>query len=169
MLGQEPDSIEAAVALASHPLWLAAATEGCKLARAVFRADGMTTVELGLRLFPGDVNGFAGVGKARREVKEERLPPEQQGLWPCLLNALSSSFCLRIYQDGYLYEQRFERGEEVSPFQKICETPFTKTVLDYRLDREIISAELSRAALEVEIERIRTAAPELDLTVRFAG
>ncbi len=164
-----PNSHRTAVALACHPLWFASAIEGCRMARAVFHNGGAATVELGTILRSEDVMHLHGGLRPSLLLREAHLLMSQVRIVPAILNAFSASFSLRIYQEGYLYEQRFAFGHEVSPIQKICETPHTKTVLNYRLDREIISGELSQEAIEAEIDRIRVAAPQLDLTVRFAG
>jgi DNA gyrase subunit B len=59
------------------------------------------------------------------------------GVGASVVNALSEWLEIEIYKDGDIYTQRFERGNIITPLEKIGSTEKTGTVVRFKADLEI--------------------------------
>jgi DNA gyrase subunit B len=78
------------------------------------------------------------------------------GVGAAVVNALSTFLEYRIYRDGNIYYQRFERGVPVTDLEIIGETDQTGSEVYFRPDEEIF-----KESIEFDFERLRERTQEL--------
>jgi len=78
------------------------------------------------------------------------------GVGLSVVNALSEWLEVEVSRDGYVHQQRYERGHIMTPLKKLRETPTTGTTISYRADFEIFKVQ--EYEWEILAERMRESA-----------